>query len=369
MKITHLTSVHPRYDTRIFLKECTSLAKNNKYEVNLIVADSNGNEVRNNVNIYDVGMLQGRVNRMFKTTNKILRKAIELESDIYHFHDPELIPMSLKLKRMGKKIIYDVHEDVPRQILSKPYLNKFAKSVISYIFEFYENYAAKKFDLLIVPQEAMYNKYKKLSKTFMVGNFPNKISIDTSDLHNIDKYSLLYSGAISEARGLWNMLELMKELVKLDKRYRLTLAGPINTKLLAQAKEHEAWKYTKYLGMLYKNEIYDIYRKNSIGLILFNNVGQYYMAYSLKLFEYMQNGMIVIMPNFGDWIKFNSSYKVGFNVPTRDYKKIANYINDITGEQIIEFAKKNIKQVAENFSWESQEIKLFQLYKGLIDAN
>ena len=107
--ITHLTSAHPRYDTRIFFKECISLAKN--YKVNLIVADGLGDEEKNTVYIYDVGKVEGRLNRIFKTTKKVLQRAIELDSDVYHLHDPELIPIGLKLKKMGKKVIFDAHED------------------------------------------------------------------------------------------------------------------------------------------------------------------------------------------------------------------------------------------------------------------
>lgn len=38
-KITHLTSAHQRYDTRIFLKMCSSLATTENYKVNLVAND------------------------------------------------------------------------------------------------------------------------------------------------------------------------------------------------------------------------------------------------------------------------------------------------------------------------------------------
>ena len=54
--ICHITTVHSRYDTRIFFKECISLTK--LYKVFLIVADGLGDEVKNNVHIYDIGLRQ-----------------------------------------------------------------------------------------------------------------------------------------------------------------------------------------------------------------------------------------------------------------------------------------------------------------------
>ena len=37
VKITHLTSAHLRYDTRIFIKMCSSLAKKVNYYLSLMV--------------------------------------------------------------------------------------------------------------------------------------------------------------------------------------------------------------------------------------------------------------------------------------------------------------------------------------------
>lgn len=118
IKLCHLTSVHSRFDIRIFHKECASLARKG-FMVNLVVADGKGDEVNNGVAIHDVGSSNGRFDRMRRAPNRVLKKALSLDAEIYHFHDPELIPVGLGLKRHGKKVVFDVHEDYVSQIREK----------------------------------------------------------------------------------------------------------------------------------------------------------------------------------------------------------------------------------------------------------
>jgi hypothetical protein len=100
-----------------------------------------GYAVRDGIRIYDVGASKGRLSCMFKTTRRAFQKARELDAKIYHLHDPELIPIGLKLRRMGKKVIFDSHEDVPRQMLYKTHLNKSMLWMIAQGLKFYESYS------------------------------------------------------------------------------------------------------------------------------------------------------------------------------------------------------------------------------------
>ncbi|MBH8881312.1 glycosyltransferase family 1 protein, partial [Pseudomonas aeruginosa] len=47
-KVAHLTSVHSRYDIRIFRKQCRTLSQYG-YDVYLVVADGKGDEVKDGV--------------------------------------------------------------------------------------------------------------------------------------------------------------------------------------------------------------------------------------------------------------------------------------------------------------------------------
>ena len=359
-KIAHLTSVHRRYDTRIFLKECTSLAAHG-YITSLIVADGKGDEQKNNVAIYDVGASKGRFDRIRNAPKRVFKKAVELDADIYHFHDPELIPIGLKLKKLGKKVVFDIHENTDLQILIKEWIPLYLRKTIAWLYSKYESYACKSFDLLIVPQIAMKNKFSQLAKTKIVANFPSE-KTDIVLRTNLTKYNLLYSGGIGESRGLFNMLDVIAELSSVDERYTLTLAGPIEQKDLEKAKNHIGWKYTNYLGVLTKDEIYKQYKLNSLGLILFDNVGQYHMSYALKLFEYMQCGLIVIMPDFGDWIEFNQEFKVGYNVNTNDSINISQLISNLSVEEIESLSLHNQELANMHFVWDSQASILINSY-------
>jgi len=148
MRIAHLTSVHPRYDTRIFLKQCRSLADAG-FSVSLVVADGKGDEIISNISIFDVGKPKNRLDRMLSITRRIWSKANNLDCDIYHLHDPELIPIGLKLKKRGKKVIFDSHEDISKQILGKHYLNPLVRKIVSAVYAVYERSVLKKYDLLI----------------------------------------------------------------------------------------------------------------------------------------------------------------------------------------------------------------------------
>lgn len=66
VKVCHVTNIHPRYDTRIFIKECTSLV-NAGYDVTLLVADGKSDEIKNGVNIISVSDIpKSRFQRIIK---------------------------------------------------------------------------------------------------------------------------------------------------------------------------------------------------------------------------------------------------------------------------------------------------------------
>lgn len=365
MKICHLTSVHPRYDTRIFIKECCSLVK--LYNTSLVVADGKGNEITNNVKILDVGKSNGRIGRIFCTTKAILKKALEIDADIYHLHDPELIPIGLKLKSKGKKVIFDAHEDLPNQIKSKHYLNESSKKVLSFLVTNYEKYACSKFDAIVAATPFIRDKFLKINKNSVdINNYPKLEEFELSDNNYQKELQVCYVGGISEVRGI---NEMVTAIDLANANVKLVMAGNfVDSNLEAQVKALNGWNKIDFLGYLDREGIKNTISSSIAGLVVLNPTNSYLDSLPVKMFEYMAAGVPVIASNFPLWKTIVEETDSGICVNPLDAKEIAKAIDFlINNSEVAERMGNNGKKlVNEKFNWRVEEEKLFKLYTDVL---
>lgn len=367
MKLIHLTSVHPRFDTRIFIKMCSSLASEG-YAVSLVVADGKGNEQKNGVNIIDVGASQGRLDRIFKTTDRVYRKALELDADLYHLHDPELIPVGLKLKKRGKKVIFDAHEDLPKQLLGKPYLKPFSRKVLSKAAQLYENWSCKKFDAIVAATPYIRDKFLKINPNSVdINNYPilGELALQEIDWKQ-KKDNIAYIGGITKIRGI---LEVINSLQLLSTNAKLQLGGKFSeheTELIA--KSLPGWIKVNELGFINREEVAEVLFTSIAGVVTFLPAPNHIDAQPNKMFEYMSAGIPVIASNFPLWKEIIEGNNCGICVDPLNPEKIAQAIDYlIKNPTEAEAMGKNGQLAVENkYNWRIEEQKLITLYKQLL---
>lgn len=364
MKVCHLTSAHPRYDTRIFLKECRSLASNG-FDVSLVVADDLGDEEKEGITIYDVSQSNsGRFGRFTKTTRKVYEKAIELEADIYHFHDPELMYYAYLLKLKGKKVIYDVHEDLPRQLLTKPYLNKTSKRFLSFIIEKVENFFSKRYTSIVAATPYIEDRFQHINnKTITVNNFPMLEELHDSGLNLKKKNQVCFIGGISEIRGIESLVKACEKI-----NGRLVLAGKFNNALFEERlKKLKGWNNVDFIGFVDRDEVKRILAESKAGIVTFLEAPNHINSQPNKMFEYMSAQLPVICSDFELWKSIVEVNNCGFCIKPDDTMQIAEKINLLLDDSdtVTTLGLNGRESVVLKYNWSIEEGKLINLYKNL----
>ncbi|MFC3210891.1 glycosyltransferase family 4 protein [Planomicrobium okeanokoites] len=360
MKICHITSVHSENDTRIFLKECTSLAQAG-FEVHYIVPGA-VDSTSNGVQIHGVKVNDGsRLNRMTKTVDTVYKKALEINASLYHFHDPELIPIALKLKKNKKIVLYDIHEDLPRAILSKKWISPMVRKPLSAIFEYYENRAAKKFDYLITATPYITERFKKINdRTINVNNYPLLKELQSSDKisQETEINYVSYVGGLVPIRG-------SSELIKSARLIsgNIKVAGPINTENLKNDLKRS--ENIEYLGILSRDEVKNLLSRSKAGMVTFLPEPNHINAQPNKMFEYMSASIPVICSDFPLWRSIIEDADCGLCVDPENAQTIADAINYVfeNPEIALKMGKNGRKAVELKYNWEAESVKLIDIYK------
>lgn len=371
-RIVHLSSAHPRFDTRIFVKQCRSLASHG-HEVSLVVADGEGDGCRDGIRIVDVGRPSGRRERMLRSTWRVGRAALSLDADVYQLHDPELIPVGLRLALAGHKVVFDAHEDVPSQLLDKPYLSPRSARLLSRAYLALESGALRRFDGVLAATPLIRDRLGAHNAlTVDVNNFPRTEEFmgpsgtaaagDAATARD----SFCYVGSISAIRGV---RELVQACALLRSPARLALAGSFaEAGLEAEVRRHPGWRRVDTLGHLDRGGVAGVMAGAFAGLVTLLPTASYRESLPVKMFEYMAAGIPVIASDFPLWRGIVEGSRCGLCVDPRDPAAIAAAIDHLAAHPQLahEMGANGRRAVLDRYNWETEENKLIAFYADLL---
>lgn len=365
-RVCHVTNAHKRDDRRILLKECVSLSKAG-YEVNLIVNDDLCDEVFNGVNIRSSGLkTKNRLQRIVCARRKTIKMAEAVDADIYHIHDPELLPFLLRMAKRGKKTIFDSHEDVPYQILTKQWIPHFLKKLVSLMYSFYERYVISRVSAVISVTPKIVERFREINKdAYLVTNYP--ILHDYNETDRSHFRSIGFAGGITPQYNHHLIINAISSIQQI----KYVMAGQLSESYFKQLADLPGWKKVTYLGVIPSASVNtNVYSSITIGMCLQSEFQSERLGGTMgvtKLFEYWERGIPVICSDYPLWMDIISEYNCGLCINPSDEAAIREAIHFLFDNPglLREMGRNARMAVEEKFNWATQEKALLQVYKGL----
>lgn len=336
------------------------------YEVHLVVGDGQGDAVINGIQVHDIGVKPAsRIKRMWAQPKKAKRKIAELEPDVVHFHDPELLPVGVTLAKKGMHVIYDAHEDLPRQNLTKDHIPKVLRPAIAKVFEFYENYAVKNLSGVVAATPHIERRFSRQGvRTVNVSNYPIPKELARVDGRVSRQKRVCYVGDISRMRGLLQVIRALP----LVPEVRLTLCGDIGEPGLdTELRAKPGWLQVDYLGVVNRAAVWRVMKESFAGLVTFLPAPNHIEAQPNKLFEYMSAELPLIASDFPLWREIIDGVGCGLYVNPESPEAIAEAIRTLLDapHEVERMGRAGRQAVMRKYNWPMEAQKLVNFYKTL----
>jgi glycosyltransferase involved in cell wall biosynthesis len=372
--IIHMTTVHPRDDSRILHKEIRTLATDLGLPVALYVQDGKGGQFddRNQCQIVDTGTPLNRLGRMTVGALKMVRAVASARPEVVFFHDPELIPWAALLRLFGIRVIYDVHEDYPEALLRNQRIPGFFRRPLSILVGVFEFLFAKLFDGIIAVTPDIAARFPS-EKTVVVNNSPildELVPVRAVAIRDRPRH-FAYVGTINEDRNALEMIRSVGRVAGHD--VRLRMAGPVTTPgLLARMEAESGWSKVAYDPWLSRSGVRELLNDCRAGLLLIKPIRRDDMTcMPIKMCEYMAASIPIIASDFPVWREIIEREGAGLVVNPLDEDAIVSAMQWMADhpDEAERMGINGRRAVVEKYHWDLEARKLINITQKVLNHN
>lgn len=363
MRICHLTSVHPWQDMRIFWRQCRSLAAAG-HEVFLVAPDAPAGEMEG-VHLRPVPKARRRLHRFLSTGRAVVREGLATGADVFHLHDPELIPLGLYLKVRGKRVIYDAHEEIGAQVRTKYWVPPRARPTAAYAANGALAVAARTFDGIVAATPRIAETLGP--SAVLVQNFPLLLPPESAAPYTERDPSLLYIGGLSRIRGITELVTAV-DLLAARRPVRLDLAGDFRpASYEAEVRSLSGWRHTRFHGWVSPDDGRALAGQARIGVVPLLPAANHLQAYPNKMFEFMAAGLPIVASDFPLWRRLVADAGAGLMANPGDPADLAAKVtwlldNENEAQAMGAAGRAAVESM---YHWENEFVKLLAVYERI----
>ena len=368
--VCHITVVHAPFDLRIFQKECLTLVEAG-YEVHLIACHDR-DEVVQGVHIHALPQPSGRLVRVLFWPWRAVLKVLSLRPRpaICHFHNLEFLPAGAVLRLLGFTVIYDVHENMVGHILQKDYLPLWLRRAAALAYRLTEPVLTWRMASVHV-LDNIAARYPQ--PRVVVRNLPQLAPLRPRPRRNSDRLRLIYAGSISEDRGILTMVEAAAELVRRGADVELRLGGldwePGLTQRIRDAAARACLgdRFSMF-GPVPYDQVQEEIAAADIGLSLIHPRPNYLNSLPVKVLDYMQLAIPVVVSDFECLREYVAGAGTGLQVDPLDVNAIADAIERLARDPTLrhEMGRRGREAVEHRYNWGVEKARLLDFYERLL---
>jgi glycosyltransferase involved in cell wall biosynthesis len=323
IKVVHLSTVHSADDPRAYGREARTLAAAG-FDVVMVGCTPRAAPIDDSVAMRVLPSRSGRLARVTIGLVDAVRAVRKERPAIVHFHDPELLAVAWLFRLLGIAPIYDVHENLREQVLSKAYLSPSVRRIASKLIAVLEPIAARPCAAVVIV-DPQWSSHFPRQVTFSLDNSPIRSEwvasthVPVADRDNV----FVYVGTVTEARGALDMVRAINQLDE-SLHAKLVVAGKASPEsILAKMRELDVHSRVDFVGWKSRSEIVDLIGSSLVGLLLLHPEKNYLQARATKLFEYMLSGIPTIATNLPGSRSVIEAYDCGLLVEPHDIEGTA----------------------------------------------
>ncbi|MGH8612397.1 MAG: glycosyltransferase [Gammaproteobacteria bacterium] len=370
--VCHITTVHRLGDTRVFHREAAAISEDGKYSL-IIIASGCSLDVPAGIpgEIRLLPARGGRLQRMVLSQGRAIVMALRAKADLYHLHDPELLPGAILLRSLGKRVVFDIHEDLPKQMCIKPWVPGRFVTIGVWFARLFDALVPKCSDGIVAATPEIGAKYAG-KRVAVVQNFPMRDELACPDSPPVSQRGnvAVYIGTIAEERGLRCLLQAADRAAeRLGGDFRLKLAGPFSSERdRALFEAHANKDIVEYIGCQDRRQVPGLLGQAVAGLVTFLPTDSHLEAYPNKLFEYGAAGIPAIASHFPLWRRLMDGGCVFVDpaLPEAIADALCDLMTDKLKAEAIGRAAQEL--VRDRYRWESEAKKLLALYEQILTA-